>query len=113
MNLHSTIQIHCLGPDFETHDYDEPAPEDVKKINKRGYKSGMKKAKTSPRFPLNSPPGAQPLQPIQGSPNGGHETLKLKKGLSKKEAWRQARKKASQDFRGIKYDPHTGLCILT
>lgn len=46
-------------------------------------------------------------------PEGGHEKLKLAPGLSRGEAWKQATRKATRDFRGLKYNPDTGLCILT
>ena len=40
-------------------------------------------------------------------------TVKLKKGLSKEEAWKAAIKNPSKDFRGMKsYDPKTGKAVL-
>ena len=39
-------------------------------------------------------------------------TIKLKKGLTKKEAWKQARKRPGPDFRGMKYNKRTGLAKL-
>jgi hypothetical protein len=38
--------------------------------------------------------------------------IRLKPGLSKKEAWQQVRKKPGKDFRGMKYNPRTGVAIV-
>ena len=43
-----------------------PAPEDVKSLNKKSYKRGMKKAREGPFPPLNRSPGAVPLQDVTG-----------------------------------------------
>lgn len=40
------------------------------------------------------------------------EKVSLKAGLSKKEAYKAASKKATRDFRGMKYDKETGKCSL-
>ena len=41
------------------------------------------------------------------------QVLQLKKGLTKQEAFKVAAKKAKRDWRGITYDPKTGVakCI--
>lgn len=58
-----------------------PAPEDVADLNKKSYKSGMKKAKTLPRFPFVGPPGTQPLQNITGADElGDIHCVIVKKG---------------------------------
>lgn len=46
-------------------DHDSSAPKDIDNIRKKGYKAGMRK-KNGPRIPLNRPPGAVPLQDVQG-----------------------------------------------
>lgn len=43
---------------------------------------------------------------------GSPETVFVGKGLTKEEAWKKAFKKATKDFRGMKYDEKTGKVTL-
>jgi|SRR5579859_6523921 len=63
MNLAQTIELYCVKvePGFWS-----PAPEDVKNLRKKGYKSGMRKSKLDTHYPLSGPPGAIALDDVQG-----------------------------------------------
>ncbi|MDE1971282.1 MAG: hypothetical protein KGI50_06950 [Patescibacteria group bacterium] len=110
IKAHDPINLPKRPRKIEVPDDGFPTPRPTwKTLQKENYKSAMKKK--YPKFPFLTTPGTQPLQPIQGA-FGKKEVLQLPKGLTKKEAWKLACKKAKYDFRGAKYNPETGKMIL-